>query len=96
MQRGQARIAKWMQTHWRERISKVGWSEGAGLAVLAGASPDNDVVFNGVVTLGLSNTAFLGWRLRDDVTYIAHGDPDEPMFHTNDQVPKISPLRPSS
>lgn len=92
VQRDLAQIAKWMQTRWRERISIVGWSEGAGLAVLAAASPDNEAVFNGVVTLGLSNTAFLGWRLRDDVTYITHGDPDEPMFRTNDYVPKIAPM----
>jgi len=92
VQRDLAQIAKWMQTRWRERISIVGWSEGAGLAVLAAASRDNEAVFNGVVTLGLSNTASLGWRLRDDVTYITHGDPDEPMFRTGDYMPKVAPL----
>lgn len=92
VQRDMAQIAKWMQTRWRERISILGWSEGAGLAVLAAASRDNEAVFNGVVTLGLSNTAFLGWRLRDDVTYITHGDPDEPMFRTRDYIPKVAPL----
>ena len=92
VQRDLAQIARWMQTRWLERISIVGWSEGAGLGVLAAASRDNEAVFNGVVTLGLSNTAFLGWRLRDDVTYITHGDPDEPMFRTRDYIPKVAPL----
>ena len=92
VQRDLAQVAKWMQTRWRERIFIVGWSEGAGLAVLAAASRDNEAVFNGVVTLGLSNTAFLAWRLRDDVTYITHGDPDEPMFRTRDYMPKVAPL----
>lgn len=92
VQRDLAQVAKWMQTRWRERISIVGWSEGAGLAVLAAASPDNEAVFNGVLTLGLSNTAILGWRLRDDVTYVTHRDPDEPMFRTNDYLPKVAPL----
>jgi dienelactone hydrolase len=92
VQRDLAQVAKWMQTRWGERISIVGWSEGAGLAVLAAASPDNEAVFNGVITLGLSHTAFLGWRLRDDVTYLTHQDPDEPMFRTNDYLPKVAPL----
>lgn len=92
VQRDLAQIARWMQTRWLERISIVGWSEGAGLGVLAAASQDNEAVFNGVVTLGLSSTAFLGWRLRDDVTYITHGDPDEPMFRTSDYIPKVAPL----
>ena len=92
VQRDLAQIARWMQTRWLERISIVGWSEGAGLGVLAAASRDNEAVFNGVVTLGLSNTAFLGWRLRDDVTYITHGDPDEPMFRTGDYLPKVAPF----
>ncbi|MBA3713119.1 MAG: hypothetical protein H0W76_11820 [Pyrinomonadaceae bacterium] len=30
-----AEVAKWMQTRWRERITLVGWSEGAGLVVCA-------------------------------------------------------------
>src|SRR6266498_3482203 len=47
VQRDLAQVAKWMQTRWRERIFIVGWSEGAGLAVLAAASRDNEAVFNG-------------------------------------------------
>ena len=92
VQRDLAQVAKWMQTRWRERITLVGWSQGAGMAVLAAASPDDQTVFNGVLTFGLSNTAVLGWRLRDDVTYITGADPDEPMFHTNDYIPKVAPL----
>jgi dienelactone hydrolase len=91
-QRDLAQVAKWMQTRWRERVTLVGWSEGAGLVVLAAASPDNEAVFNGVVTFGLSNTAILGWRLRDDVTYVTGADPDEPMFRTNGYIPKVAPL----
>ncbi|MCM3873588.1 MAG: prolyl oligopeptidase family serine peptidase [Pyrinomonadaceae bacterium] len=92
VQRDLAQVAKWMQTRWRERISIVGWSEGAGLAVLAASAPDNEAVFDGVVVFGLSSTAILGWRLRDDVTYLSHRDPNEPMFRTNDYISKVAPL----
>ena len=92
VQRDLAQVARWMQTRWRERITLVGQSEGAGLAVLAAAAPDNRAVFNGVVTFGLSDTAELGWRLRDDVTYVTGADPDEPMFNANDYMPKVTPL----
>jgi dienelactone hydrolase len=92
VQRDLAEVAKWMQTRWRERVTLVGWSTGAGLAVLAAASPDNRAIFNGVVAFGLSNTNELGWRLKDDATYITGADPDEPMFHTDDYVGKLAPL----
>jgi dienelactone hydrolase len=92
VQRDLAQVAKWMQTRWRERITLAGWSEGAGLVVLAAASTENKAIFNGIVTFGLSNTAVLGWRLRDDVTYITGADPDEPMFRTNDYISKVAPL----
>lgn len=92
VQRDLAEVAKWMRTRWRERVTLVGWSEGAGLVLLAAAGPDRDSVFNGVVTFGLSDTAVLGWRLRDDVTYITGADPDEPMFHVSGYMPQVAPL----
>lgn len=85
-------VAKWMQTRWRERVTLVGQSEGAGLAVIAAADPNTQDVFSGVITLGLSTTAELGWSLRDDVTYITHADPNEPMVRATDYLPKITPL----
>ena len=87
-----AEAARWMITRPRERVALVGWSEGAGLAVLAAASPDNKRIFSGAVTFGLSDTAVLGWRLRDDETYITHKDPDEPMFHAGDYLGEVAPL----
>ena len=85
-------VAKWMQTRWRERVTLVGQSEGAGLAVIAAADPNTQDVFSGVITLGLSTTAELGWSFRDDVTYITHADPNEPMVRATDYLPKIAPL----
>lgn len=92
VQQDLAQVAKWMQTRWRERVTLVGQSEGAGLAVLAAAAPNNQDVFNGVIALGLSSTAELGWSLRDDVTYITHADPNEPLVRATDYLPKVVPL----
>ena len=92
VQRDLAEVAKWMRTRWRERVTLVGWSQGAGMVVLAASGPDKDSLFNGVVTFGLSDTAVLGWRLRDDVTYVTGADPDEPMFHASGYMPKVTPL----
>ena len=85
-------VGKWIRTRWRERITLVGQSEGAGLAVLAAASPDNRDLFSGVITIGLSRTAELGWTLRDDITYVTHADPNEPMAQVTDYLTKITPL----
>jgi dienelactone hydrolase len=92
VQQDLAQVAKWMQTRWRERVTLIGQSEGAGLAVLAAALPDNRDVFSGVIALGLSDTGELGWSLRDDMTYITHADPAEPLFHATDYLPKVAPL----
>jgi len=85
-------VAKWMRTRWGERVTLAGQSTGAGLAVLAAAAPQNRSLFKGVVAFGLSDKNELGWRTRDDVTYITGDDPDEPMFSASDYVGRVAPL----
>jgi uncharacterized protein len=70
----------------------VGWSEGAGLAVLAGAAEANKKTFRGIVAIGLTDTAVLGWRWTDNVTYVTKRAPDEPAVATAAYLPKIAPL----
>ena len=81
-----------MQTRRRERITLVGWSEGAGLVVLAASGPDKASYYNGVVAFSLTDRAELGWRMRDDVTYITGGDPDEPSYDVGCYMPQMAPL----
>jgi len=69
-----------------------GVSEGAALAVLAGALPKNHEWINGVLTMGLPPTAELGWRWADFTSWITKKDPDEPMFAPKDFLPQVSPL----
>lgn len=69
-----------------------GVSEGAALAVLAGAKSENRSWVSGVLTMGLPPTAELGWRWRDFTSWITKKDSNEPMFEPKLFVPDISPL----
>jgi dienelactone hydrolase len=70
----------------------AGWSEGAGLAVLAGASEENKKTFRGIVAIGLTDSTVLGWRWTDNVTYVTKRAPDEPAVATASYLPKVAPL----
>ena len=92
VQRDMAEVARWMRTRWGERVTLAGQSTGAGLAALAAVPPENKSLFKGVVVFGLSDKNELGWRTRDDITYITGADPDEPMFSASDYMGKVAPL----
>lgn len=69
-----------------------GVSEGAALAVLAGAGPQNRPWVNGVMTMGLPPTAELGWRWTDFTSWITKKDSNEPMFAPKEFVPDVAPV----
>jgi alpha-beta hydrolase superfamily lysophospholipase len=69
----------------------AGVSEGAALAVLAGA-PTNHGWVKGVITLGLPASAELAWRWTDLTKWITRKDPGEPSFEPKDFIQHISPL----
>jgi hypothetical protein len=69
-----------------------GVSEGAALAVLAGASPNNRPWVNGVMTMGLPPSAELGWRWTDFTSWITKKDSNEPMFAPKEFVAAIAPV----
>ena len=86
------RIAYWITQKSDERVILVGHSEGAGLCLLAAASDENKKSFSGLVSIGLSESSILGWRLLDDITYITKKIPNEPTFESVNFLPKVSPL----
>ena len=69
-----------------------GVSEGAALAVLAGAGLQNRPWVNGVMTMGLPPTAELGWRWTDFTSWITKKDSNEPMFSPKEFVPSVAPV----
>lgn len=73
-------------------VHLMGWSEGAGLVLLAAASEDNRRVFCGLVTIALGETSVLGWRTVDNITWITKRQPNEPTFPSLPYMAKVSPL----
>jgi type IV secretory pathway VirJ component len=69
----------------------VGVSEGAGLAVAAAADPRIRARIAGVMAFGLTDVNELGWRWRDSIIYLTKGVPNEPLFHSADFIPQVSP-----
>jgi pimeloyl-ACP methyl ester carboxylesterase len=76
----------------KERLTLVGWSEGAGLCLLGAAAPENKQAFNGLVTVGLGPVNILGWRWADYLTYVTKKIPQEPRFQTAEYLPQVTPL----
>jgi len=85
-------IAQWMTNGGDERVTLVGWSEGAGLGVLAAAGAESKRTFSGLITLGLGDENVLGWRWIDNLTYVTKSKPNEPAFLASAYMPKIAPL----
>lgn len=72
-------------------VTLAGWSEGAGLVVLGAAGPDRSALA-GVLVFGLGRRAVLGWRLRDDLTWITGWEPQEPSVDVVPYVSRLAPL----
>jgi dienelactone hydrolase len=85
-------LAAWAASEPGERVALVGWSEGAGLVVLAASMPEYHSKYFGVVTLGLSDSNVIGWRWRDDLTYLTKRPPEEPTFSCLELIPRVAPL----
>ena len=88
-----AAMAAHLQTARNARLVLVGWSQGAAMAVLAASDPRAQKFFTGVVVVGLPESAVLGWRFADDLTYLTKAEPNEPRFQTAPWIAKVAPLR---
>jgi type IV secretory pathway VirJ component len=75
----------------RDPIVVAGVSEGAALAVLAGA-PSNHAWVKGVITIGLPPTAELAWRWKDALSWVTKKDAEEPSFAPREFVGAIAPV----
>jgi type IV secretory pathway VirJ component len=69
-----------------------GVSEGAAMAVLAGAAPANHAWIRGVMTLGLPPTAEMAWHWKDAATWFTKKDAAEPSIAPKDFVARVAPL----
>ena len=85
-------LAEWMTGDSGERVNLVGWSEGAGLCLLAAAGSENKKTFTGLVGLALSEKNVLAWRWSDYLTYLTHRNPGGPSFDSSGYLPAVAPL----
>lgn len=75
----------------KRRVALLGWSEGAGLMVLAAAAPSKEP-YTGLITIGLGDKNVLGWRFADNLTYLTKKLPNEPTFSSLSYLSRIVPL----
>lgn len=69
-----------------------GVSEGAGLAVVAAASPANHAWLSGVITMGLPRTSEIAWRWSDVTSWITKHDAAEPSVDALTFLPDVAPV----
>ncbi len=75
----------------RDPVVLSGVSEGAALAVAAGAASANHDWVDGVLTMGLPPTAELAWRWSDFSGWITKKDLNEPSFAPAEVIGAIAP-----
>jgi alpha-beta hydrolase superfamily lysophospholipase len=75
-----------------QRIALVGWSEGAGLCLLAGAADSNKELFSGLTLFGLTESNLLGWRWTDFFSSLGGKEAKEPSFFSQDYLARVAPL----
>lgn len=85
-------VTRYITADKTQKVSLLGWSEGAGLALLGAAASGNKNLFSGLVSIGMPGSAVLGWRLADNLTYFTKRDPNEPTFATAPYLQHVSPL----
>lgn len=75
------------------RVILAGWSQGAAMAVAAAADLPSSThgQVAGVVTLGLPESAVLGWDWKASLAVIARREPDQPHFSVTPLLPKVTP-----
>ena len=85
-------IAQFINPDRSARLLLVGWSEGAGLDLVAAADQANRRDFTGLIAIGTPEVNILAWRWKDAGAWITRSVPHEPTFKSADFVQAISPL----
>ena len=84
-------MASWTTGASGDRVSLVGWSEGAGLGVLAAAGNDGKKALAGLITFGLADENVITWHWSDNLESFV-SKPHERTFRASDYMSKVTPL----
>jgi uncharacterized protein len=90
MQKDLRDIARWIRSRGATKVIIVGWSQGAGMGILAAQAQATPLI-DGVITLGLPQSAFLAWNWSDNIAVLARREPDEPHFPIQPLLPAMAP-----
>jgi alpha-beta hydrolase superfamily lysophospholipase len=85
-------LAQWARGASHQRLALVGWSEGAGLCLLAAADDSNKDLFSGLTVFGLTESNLLGWRWSDLFSALCGKEAKEPSFFSQDYLARVAPL----
>lgn len=85
-------LMQWAQGQRPRPVILIGWSEGAGLALLGVAGPANRDLLQGFIAIGLPERNLLAWHWYDATTWITRKDPNEPMFASGPYMRQIAPV----
>jgi dienelactone hydrolase len=69
----------------------VGWSQGAGMAVAAASGNGRCGAIKGILTMGLPESAVLGWDWKATVAVLARRQPDQPSFSIQPLLAGVAP-----
>jgi hypothetical protein len=70
----------------------VGWSEGAGLGLVAASDSPNQKILEGLLAIGIPRENILEWHWKDIAAALAKTVPHEPTFKSADFMARVSPL----
>ncbi len=73
-------LSEYVSSAAKKPVLLVGWSQGAGMAVLAASHNPSTPLIRGVLTLGLPRSAVLGWDWKATMAAVARREPDQPAF----------------
>lgn len=85
-------VIAWISDRRPKKVTLIGWSEGAALALLAVARPGAATTTTGLVAIGMPESGVLGWRWFDTLRSLANGSPNEPRFTTTPYLGQVTPL----
>ena len=85
-------LVQWASAGSNEKVTLVGWSEGAGLCLAAAASEADRDRFRGLVVFGLTETNALAWHWSDFLASLVNKEASEPVFLSVDYLPQVAPL----
>jgi alpha-beta hydrolase superfamily lysophospholipase len=75
----------------KKPVVLVGWSQGAGMAVAAASGRKEGNTIKGVLTLGLPESAVLGWDWKATVAVLARRTPDQPAIAMKPLLRNVAP-----